>query len=73
MRVIPAGGPAPDLETRIVRSVLPVLGPGVEFQIQTVHDIPLDSGGKYRYARSLIASHYEQVPHEQAPPRAANG
>jgi phenylacetate-coenzyme A ligase PaaK-like adenylate-forming protein len=62
MHVVPADGPPPDLESRIAGAVLPLLGPGVEFRVQIVDDIPLDAGGKYRHARSLIASNYEPPP-----------
>ena len=48
------------------RHRLPLLGPGVEFLVRIVDDIPLDAGGKFRHARSLMASTYEQA----APPPA---
>ncbi len=40
---------------------------GVEIVVRFVDDIPLDAGGKFRHARSLVASDY------QAPSSKANG
>ena len=62
MSIVPAGAPAPELERRIAVSVQPLLGPGVDFQVRIVDDIPLDAGGKFRHARSLMASEYEAAP-----------
>ena len=62
LRVVPAGTPEPELERRLRGAVLPLLGPGVEFQVRIVDDIPLDAGGKFRHARSLMASTYETSP-----------
>jgi hypothetical protein len=42
--------------------VMPLLGPGVELDVRIVDDIPLEAGGKFRHARSLVASNYEQMP-----------
>lgn len=68
LQVVPSGAPAPDLESLIAGAVMPLLGPGVEFLVRIVDDIPLDAGGKFRHARSLVASSYEQ-----AAPRPADG
>jgi hypothetical protein len=68
LQVVPSGLPSPDLESLIAGAVMPLLGPGVEFLVRIVDDIPLDAGGKFRHARSLLSSNYEQ-----AAPRPANG
>ena len=54
LRVIPVDGPVSDQVSRVERSVLPLLGPGVEFQVQLLDQIPLDPTGKFRPARSLV-------------------
>jgi phenylacetate-CoA ligase len=59
LQVVPSQPPTPELQDRIARSVLPLLGSAVEFQVRVVDVIPLESGGKYRHSRSLIASEYE--------------
>jgi len=59
MSVVPAPSPSPELQDRITRSVMPLLGPGVEFQVRMVDDIPLDPTGKFRHSRSLVASAYD--------------
>jgi phenylacetate-CoA ligase len=59
LQVVPAQPPTPELQDRITRSVMPLLGSGVEFQVRVVDMIPLESGGKYRHSRSLIASEYQ--------------
>lgn len=66
LRVVPAGALEPELERRIREALLPLLGPGVEFLVRIVDDIPLDVGGKFRHARSLMAPTYDQA----APPPA---
>jgi phenylacetate-CoA ligase len=58
LQVVPAQPPTPELHDRITRSVMPLLGSGVEFQVRVVDVIPL-SRGKYRHSRSSIASEYE--------------
>jgi phenylacetate-CoA ligase len=68
LRVVPSDTPTPELENRITGAVMPLLGPGVEFQVRIVDDLPLDAGGKFRHARSLMASSYDRIV-----PPAANG
>ena len=54
LRVIPNQAAVSDHISRIERSVLPVLGPGVEFRVQLMDHIPLEHTGKFRSARSLV-------------------
>jgi hypothetical protein len=65
---VPSDTPTPELENRITGAVMPLLGPGVEFLVRIVDDLPLDAGGKFRHARSLMASSYDRIV-----PPAANG
>jgi phenylacetate-CoA ligase len=58
---IVAGRPVTaELQEQIARNVRPLLGAEVEFQVRMVESIPLESGGKYRHSRSLVASAYDQ-------------
>jgi phenylacetate-CoA ligase len=59
MQVVPSGGPTPELEDQIIRSVAPLLGSGMEFTVRLVDAIPLERSGKYRHSRSLVAPNYE--------------
>jgi phenylacetate-CoA ligase len=54
LRVIPVDGQVSDHVSRVEQSVLPLLGPGVEFRVQLLDQIPLDPTGKFRPARSLV-------------------
>jgi phenylacetate-CoA ligase len=54
LRVIPKDGLVSDQVSRVERSVLPLLGPGVEFRVQLLDRIPLEPTGKFRPARSLV-------------------
>ena len=54
LRVIPNGNAASDHIPRVERSVLSVLGSGVEFRVQLLDHIPLEHNGKFRLARSLV-------------------
>ncbi len=66
LRVVPAEAPSVDQLARIQRSVLPLLGPGVEFQVSLVEDIPLEESGKFRPSRSLVASEHDLRSHPAA-------
>jgi phenylacetate-CoA ligase len=59
LSVVPMKPASAELQDRISRSVTPLLGPGIEFQVRMVDDIPLDPTGKFRHSRSLIASAYD--------------
>ena len=45
----------------IERAVRPILGPGVEFEVQLAGGIPFESTGKLRPSRSLVYSEYDRV------------
>jgi phenylacetate-CoA ligase len=45
----------------IDRTVRPLLGPAVEFELQVVERIPVESTGKLRPSRSLVHSEYDRV------------
>ena len=59
LSVVSAMPASAELQDRISRSVRPLLGPGVEFQVRMVDDIPLDPTGKFRHSRSLVASAFD--------------
>jgi hypothetical protein len=59
LSVVPSKPGSAELQERISRSVTPLLGPGIEFQVRMVDDIPLDPTGKFRHSRSLIAPVYD--------------
>lgn len=54
LRVIPIGAAVSEHISRVERSVLPLLGPGVEFRVQLLDHLPLEQSGKFRAARSLV-------------------
>jgi phenylacetate-CoA ligase len=59
LRLVPRETPPAGTREMITRAVMPLLGPGIEFEVSLVNDIPLDSGGKFRHARSLVSSPYD--------------
>jgi phenylacetate-CoA ligase len=59
MQVVPAHPATADMQDRIARTVAPLLGSGVEFQVHLVDAIPQEQGAKHRHSRSLISSNYE--------------
>jgi phenylacetate-CoA ligase len=62
MRAEVSGQPSPE-ELRLVREqVLPLLGPGVEFSVEIVPEIPATPGGKFWIRRSLVNSMYGDGP-----------
>jgi phenylacetate-CoA ligase len=56
LRVQPAQTPDPEHVAALMKSVLSLLGPQVEFRVQLVDDIPLEESGKFRPSRSLVRS-----------------
>lgn len=61
LRVLPVQVPEPQYIARLEQSVRPLLGPGVEFQVQLVDALPLEHTGKFRPSRSLVHSAYDEV------------
>ena len=59
LRVLPTNTPELDQVARIERSVLPLLGPQVQFKVQLVPDLPLEHTGKFRPSRSLVCSAHD--------------
>jgi phenylacetate-CoA ligase len=59
LRVLPRHAPDPEHLARIERSVLPLLGPRVQFRLQLVPDLPLEHTGKFRPSRSLVSSAHD--------------
>jgi phenylacetate-CoA ligase len=54
--LVPKSPEAPLLQQRIQQSASSLLGPGIEFQVRLVSEIPLGPGGKFRHSRSVVAS-----------------
>ncbi len=62
--------PAGRLE-ELDRTVRPILGSGVEFDVQVVGRIPFETTGKLRPSRSLVHSEYDRIRFEPVQPPAA--
>jgi phenylacetate-CoA ligase len=60
LRVLPRHAPHPDRLASLERAMLPLLGASVEFRVQLVDDLPLESTGKFRPSRSLVHSRYDE-------------
>jgi phenylacetate-CoA ligase len=59
LTVVPGASWPADLRDRITRSVRPLLGDEIEFELRLTDDIPLDPSGKFRHSRSLVRSAYD--------------
>lgn len=57
MRVVPLFE-APSARASLRATLAGALGPAVEFEIQTIPEIPADPSGKFRVARSLVKSEH---------------
>lgn len=68
LRVVPGRRPTPDERAEAEREARAHLGPGVEFELILVSEIPLEPGGKFRYCRSLVRSVYDDLDWERAVP-----
>jgi YesN/AraC family two-component response regulator len=56
--------PTEEQVAEVVRSVRPMLGDRVRFEVRSVPRIPFEATGKLRPSRSLVWSEYDQVGHE---------
>ena len=56
LRVVPAGEAQPQKLDALRAAVQPIVGSAVELVILVVENIPLDPGGKFRVARSLVGA-----------------
>jgi phenylacetate-CoA ligase len=62
------GPPSAQRLEEVGRTVRPLLGPGVEFEVQVVERIPIDAIGKLRPSRSLVHSEYDRLRFAPAGP-----
>jgi phenylacetate-CoA ligase len=62
LRIQPVAGPVSEQVSAIERSVRPLLGPGVDFGVQLLDEIPLESSGKFRVLRSLVQADQSDIP-----------
>lgn len=62
------GSPSAGRVEEIGRTVRPLLGPAVEFEVQVVPRIPVESTGKLRPSRSLVHSEYDRLRFAPAQP-----
>jgi hypothetical protein len=67
---VPGEPPPTERLHEIERTVRPILGPGVEFEVRLVDRIPFESTGKLRPSRSLVHSEYDRVRFESVQPAA---
>jgi phenylacetate-CoA ligase len=61
LRLVPEHRLSAEAIAGIRELVEPLLGPGVEFGVSIVDQIPLEGNGKFRPAHSLVASAYDQL------------
>jgi hypothetical protein len=61
LRVVPRLSPSPEDIAGFERAAREHLGPGVEFQVVLVPEIPLEGNGKFRVSRSLVESAYDGI------------
>jgi phenylacetate-CoA ligase len=65
LRVVPRASPSPEDIASFGRAAREHLGPGVEFHVMLVSDVPLEGNGKFRVSRSLVESAYDDIDWEQ--------
>jgi len=61
MRIIPCEDPTAERLDALRAQAAELLGDGVEFELLIVESIPSELSGKYRPARSLVTSSYDDV------------
>lgn len=61
LRVVPRLSPPPEDIAELEGAARETLGPGVEFQVVLVPEIPLEVTGKFRVSRSLVESAYDGI------------
>ena len=61
LRVVPRLSPSPEEISWFERAARERLGPGIEFQVVLVPEIPLEVNGKFRVSRSLVESAYDGI------------
>ena len=61
LRVVPRLSPSPEDIAGLERAARETLGPGIEFQVVLVPEIPLEVTGKFRVSRSLVESAYDGI------------
>jgi len=61
MKVVPFHGPSTQEMSALVQPVVELLGPEVQFRVDLVPEIPMDTSGKFRVYRSRIRSAYDRI------------
>jgi phenylacetate-CoA ligase len=65
LRVAPLATPSPAEVAGLEQAARARLGPGVEFQILLVSELPVEVNGKFRVSRSLVESVYNGIDWER--------
>jgi phenylacetate-CoA ligase len=65
LRVVPRLSPSPADISRLEGAAREHFGPGVDFQVLLVPEIPLEASGKFRVSRSLVESAYDGIDWER--------
>jgi hypothetical protein len=58
LRIVPLVSPSPETVASLERAARERLGPGIDFHVELVAEIPLDENGKFQVSRSLVQSFY---------------
>ncbi len=65
LRIVPLAPPPPGAVAALEQAARERLGPGIELEVLLVPEIPLEADGKFRVARSLVASIYDRSDHDR--------